>query len=107
LPVWRTTYKRGSKLAVTSLILSSSTALACYARAEGEGRFGFLIISGLSFAVIPYTVLFMKPTNDALFATTDKAANDEITALVSKWAKLQWVRTGLGLAAFILTVYTV
>ncbi|CAO1600973.1 hypothetical protein XANCAGTX0491_004643 [Xanthoria calcicola] len=47
--------------------------------------------------IIPFTFIFLKPTNDVLLAQTAKTtlSEREVRALVEKWASLNLVRSGL------------
>jgi hypothetical protein len=65
----------------------------------------------LTASFIPWTIFFMAPTNKIIYeaATEDKSkpgSTDERTVrqLVKKWDKLQYVRTALGIGAFLTTV---
>lgn len=110
LTVWKTVYSRGARIAVPNLLISTGTGLACYVNSMkqtecGCGDFGYLLAAGLSFAVIPYTLLFMQPTNDVLMGSNEKTPPAEINRLINKWEKLQWFRTAVGAAVFVFAVY--
>jgi hypothetical protein len=47
----------------------------------------------------PWTLIGIKPTNDALLATEPDRAGSQTRALVVKWGVLHGVRTGLGALA--------
>ena len=105
VPAWRTVYNNGKNLAL-NMAISAATGYYLYA-AEGYKR--WLAAAILNSLVIPYTLFFMKPTNDALFAVKYKAGDvtTEEKSLLRKWGKLQWGRTLLGLGAFLIGIHTV
>ncbi|CAL8582481.1 hypothetical protein XPA_008141 [Xanthoria parietina] len=47
--------------------------------------------------IIPFTFIFLKPTNDVLLAQAARTtlSEMEVRALVEKWASLNLVRSGL------------
>ena len=60
---------------------------------------GFLIGAIAMIAPWPWTLLVIKPTNDALLATEPEKAGPPTRALVVKWGALHAVRTALGALA--------
>jgi uncharacterized membrane protein len=48
---------------------------------------------------VPFTLLFIEPTNRSLLATDDSKAGPASGALVARWGRLHNVRTVLALAA--------
>ena len=55
----------------------------------------------LMLAPWPWTLLALKPTNDALMATDPAKAGPKTRALIVKWNSLHAVRTALGALAVI------
>jgi hypothetical protein len=49
----------------------------------------------------PWTLIGIKPTNDALLATEPERAGPQVRTLVVKWGALHSVRTALGALATI------
>ena len=49
----------------------------------------------------PYTLLAIRPTNEALMAADEARAGPEIRALIVKWNGLHAVRTLLGALAVV------
>jgi hypothetical protein len=47
----------------------------------------------------PWTLIGIKPTNDALLATEPDQSGPQVRTLVVKWGALHGVRTGLGALA--------
>jgi hypothetical protein len=107
LPSWKMLYKTGSKFAISNIIITTAAGIQCFLKTEDVR---YALMSGLSFAIIPYTLLFMKPTNDSLFAIddnlsrTNKEDESRVRKLIAKWDKLQYGRTILGLSAFFVNV---
>lgn len=68
----------------------------------------YLIVSGISLSIFFWTLATMHyPINSVLCAIEDKnkvAEDAKIRKLISKWAQKQWVRTTLGVAAFVVAV---
>lgn len=110
LPSWKRLYKNGSKFAVSMIIATSGMAVKLFMKTE-DSR--YLLVSGTTFLIMPYTILLMKPVNDALFAVKDskyrESDDDEgyVRKLITKWDKLQYGRTALGLLGFAINVWIV
>ena len=107
LPAWRMLYARGKKFALISIATTSVTALTIFYK---KGDLRYLTCAGLSLLIIPYTLKFMKPTNDALFELKD--SNPEETRktakrLITTWSGLQWVRTVLSISVFVIGINAV
>ena len=62
-------------------------------------RTGFLIGALLIIAPWPWTVIGIKPTNDALLATDPDQAGPQTRSLILKWGAVHGVRTVLGALA--------
>ena len=60
---------------------------------------GFLIGAILIIAPWPWTLVVIKPTNDALLATEPDRAGPQTRALVVRWGVIHAVRTILGMLA--------
>ena len=59
----------------------------------------FLVGALLIFAVIPFTLFVIMPTNNRMLGTAPDSAGAEARSLLVRWGKLHWVRNLLGLAA--------
>ena len=62
---------------------------------------GFLIGGIAMIAPWPWTLIGIKPTNDALLATELDNAGPQSRALIVKWGALHAVRTALGTIAIV------
>jgi hypothetical protein len=60
---------------------------------------GFLVGAIAMIAPWPWTLIRVKPTNDALLATEPGQAGPQTRALVVRWGALHGVRTALGALA--------
>ena len=65
------------------------------------GTLAFLAGAVLILANWPWTLLVLKPTNDALMTTDLAEAGPDTRALLHKWNRLHAVRTALGALAVI------
>lgn len=65
----------------------------------------WIVGTGLMLANMPFTLLFILPTNKRLMATEEKGANASTRADLEHWGKLHAVRTGLGIAATFAFLY--
>ena len=66
-----------------------------------------LIAAVLIFAVVPFTLFGIMPTNKRLMATAPDAATAETRALLVRWGNMHWVRNLLGLAAVALLIFCI
>jgi hypothetical protein len=72
-----------------------------------DGLAAFLLGALYILAPWPWTLLLIKPVNDALMETDLTAADPETRALIVKWDRLHAVRTLLGAAAVICFLFAV
>jgi hypothetical protein len=71
---------------------------------HGEGTawlWGGLVI----LAVVPFTLVVIRPTNERLLTPGRDLASAETRDLLERWGRLHAVRTALGLVASILYLY--
>ncbi|KAI9015757.1 hypothetical protein CLU79DRAFT_765676 [Phycomyces nitens] len=109
--VFHTVYKTASKIAISTIVISSAAHFYTYYQTR---QIRSLYLGLLSFASFPYTVIFMMPTNNRLFALDATASPEhyaatspqkkEALALINKWNKAQLFRTTTGVAAFLIGV---
>jgi uncharacterized membrane protein len=102
LTEWQTAYRRGAimqaSLALVGFILG---AMAWWQ----TGKPAFLAGALFMLAPWPWTLLAMKPVNDALMAKDPAKADAKIRGLVVKWNGLHAVRTALGALAVIFFIF--
>lgn len=96
LAEWKPAYKRG-------FIMQASLAVIGFLLGAGAwwqaGSILFIIGGLVILANWPWTLLVIKPVNDALMATPLEKAGPQSRRLVEKWGTLHAVRTGLGALA--------
>jgi hypothetical protein len=96
LAEWKPSYKRGAAMqAPLALVGCLFGLIAWWQTSHG----GFLIGAIAIIAPWPWTLIGIKPTNDALLATEPGQAGPQSRALVVKWGALHAVRTVLGALA--------
>ena len=96
LTEWKPSYKRGAAMqAPIALVGCLLGLIAWWQTSHG----GFLIGAIAIIAPWPWTLIGIKPTNDALLATEPDRAGPQTRALVVKWGALHGVRTALGALA--------
>ena len=57
------------------------------------------------FAVVPFTLVVIRPTNERLLAPGRNLASPETLHLLERWGRLHAVRSALGVAASIVYLY--
>ncbi|KAI4225471.1 MAG: hypothetical protein L6R36_003903 [Xanthoria steineri] len=99
---WHSIFSVGQKVGPTLAILGTVNYLYV-----ARGKYGsqydprvwksFVGAAVATMGIIPFTFIFLKPTNDVLLSQTAKTTLSEIEvrALVEKWASLNLVRSGL------------
>jgi len=96
LSEWKPSYKRGAAMQAPLALLGCLLGLIAWWQTSQSG---FLIGAVAMIAPWPWTLLGIKPTNDALLATEPDQAGPQIRALVVKWGALHGVRTAFGALA--------
>jgi hypothetical protein len=93
---WKPSYKRGAAMqASLALVGGVLGSIAWWQTAQA----GFLSGAIAMIAPWPWTLIAIKPTNDALLATEPEKAGPPTRALVVKWSALHAVRTAMGALA--------
>ena len=104
LAEWQKAYQRGAimqaSLAVIGFLLG---AIAWWQ----TGRPTFLAGALLILANWPWTLIAIKPVNDALMATDLAKAGPKTRGLIVTWNKLHLVRTALGAIAVLAFLFAV
>jgi hypothetical protein len=94
LAEWKPSYKRGAVMQASIALIGCVLGLVAWWQTSHAG---FLIGALAMVAPWPWTLLAIKPTNDALLATDQ--AGPQTRALIEKWGMLHAVRTALGALA--------
>ena len=104
LAEWKPSYQRGFAMQASLAMLGFLLGAVAWWQ---TGLAGFLLGALYILAPWPWTLLVIKPVNDALMATDLAAAGPETRALIVKWNRLHAVRTLLGAAAVICYLFAV
>jgi hypothetical protein len=98
LAEWKTAYKRGAMMQASLALLGCLLGGAAWWQ---TGKPAFLAGAIIMLAPWPWTLLAMKPVNDALMAKGAAKADAKIRGLIVKWNGFHAVRTALGALAVI------
>jgi hypothetical protein len=96
LTEWKPSYKRGAAMQAPLALLGCVLGLVAWWQTSHQG---FLFGAFAMLAPWPWTLLGIKPTNDALLETTLDRAGPPMRALIVRWGTLHGVRTALGALA--------
>jgi Domain of unknown function (DUF1772) len=96
LTEWKPSYKRGAAMQAPLALLGCLLGLIAWWQTSHPG---FLIGAVAMIAPWPWTLIAIKPTNDALMAAEPDRAGPQTRALVVKWGARHGVRTALGALA--------
>jgi hypothetical protein len=96
LTEWKPSYRRGAAMQAPLALLGCLLGVMAWWQTSHAG---FLIGAVAIIAPWPWTLIGIKPTNDALLATEVDRAGPQTRALVVKWGALHGVRTVLGALA--------
>ena len=96
LTEWKPSYRRGAAMQAPLALLGFALGLVAWWQAPHAG---FLVGAIAIIAPWPWTLIGIKPVNDALSATEIDNAGPHTRALVVKWGALHGVRTALGALA--------
>jgi hypothetical protein len=96
LAEWKPSYKRGAAMQASLALAGFALGMIAWWQASHPG---FLIGAIAMIAPWPWTLLVIKPVNDALLATGLEDAGPQSRALIVKWGALHAVRTALGALA--------
>ena len=98
LAEWQPAYKRGFAMQAPLALLGCLLGLIAWLETD---ELGFLTGAILMIANWPWTLLGIRPTNNALMAIAPAEASPQSRALIRKWGRLHAVRSGLGCLATI------
>jgi uncharacterized membrane protein len=99
--VFGPSYRRAAVMQVALALLATIGGIGAWLTGGGPYWFdGSVAI----FAVVPFTLVAIRPTNNQLLDPTIDRASDTTRRLLQQWGRLHGVRTILSLAASILFV---
>jgi len=93
LTQWKPAYKHGAMMQASLALVGTILGLIAW----WQSREWLWLAGAVSMvAPWPYTLLVIKPTNDALLATDLQQAGAQSRALIEKWGRLHAARTAFG-----------
>jgi len=98
LAEWKPSYKRGAAMQAPLALVGFLLGMLAWWQTAHPG---FLIGAIAMIAPWPWTLIVIKPTNDALLATDPDKAGPPTRALIVRWGAIHGVRTALGALATI------
>ena len=98
LSEWQPAYKRGAAMQAPLALIGFVLGVIAWWQTSHAA---FLIGAVAIFAPWPWTMIAIKPVNDALLASNVETADARSRALIVKWGGLHAVRTVLGAVATI------
>jgi hypothetical protein len=101
---WAPSYKRATWLQATLAILSLLCGVAVWLLGGGGG---WLVAAILIGAVVPFTLVIIRPTNHRLLAPDRDLSSSETRELLVRWGRLHAVRTLLGLSGAIVYLWLI
>jgi len=82
---WKESYGRGHVIGPLTVVITALLGLITFF----FNHEWLWAIGSLSILInVPYTIIFINPTNHKLLGTTPETANDETRSLVQKWTNL-------------------
>jgi Domain of unknown function (DUF1772) len=96
LTEWKPSYKRGAAMQASLALLGFVLGMVAWWQVSHPG---FVAGAIAIIAPWPWTLLVIKPVNDALLATVPEQAGPPSRALIERWGGLHAVRTALGALA--------
>jgi hypothetical protein len=99
LTEWKPAYERGFMMQASLAVLGFLLGAGAWWQ---TGTALFLIGGLVILANWPWTLLVIKPVNDALMSTPPDQAGAQSRALIEKWGMLHAFRTGFGALALVL-----
>jgi hypothetical protein len=96
LAEWKPSYKRGAAMQAPLALVGCLLGLIAWWQTSHPG---FVIGAVAILAPWPWTLIAIKPTNDALLATEPEQTGPQSRALIVHWGALHGVRTALGALA--------
>jgi uncharacterized membrane protein len=104
LAEFRPSYKRAT---IMQALLAAVSFVSGTGAWQARGGFIWLVGALLIGAVIPFTLIFILPTNRSLLDPALSPRSDSASQLLRRWARLHAVRTVVSLAAFGLFLFAI
>ena len=104
LQEFRPSYRRGAVLQVSMAVIAfvSSFALSLF-----TSQWIWFLGGGMTGLMLPFTLIFIMPTNRILLDTTSPLKESDARKLLDRWGRLHLIRTIAGMLGFaILLAYS-
>jgi hypothetical protein len=102
LAQWQTSYPRAASMQASLAIIGGVLAIIAYVMLSD---WRWLLAAICILANWPYTLVCIKPTNDALKSMQAATAGAEARRLVERWGTLHAGRSALGAAATLVCIW--
>lgn len=102
LAQWQASYPRAASMQASLAIVGGVLAIIAYVMLSD---WRWLLAAVLIVANWPYTLICIKPTNDALKRMQPSTAASDARRAVETWGKLHAGRSGLGAAAVLACIW--
>jgi 4-hydroxybenzoate polyprenyltransferase len=99
---WAPSYKRATVMQVPLALVGGLCGIVRWVQGGGS-LWGWAAL--LLLAVIPFTLIVIRPTNHQLLDARRDRGSDETRRLLEKWGRLHGVRSALSLMASVLFVW--
>jgi hypothetical protein len=93
LTEWKASYKRGFAMQASLALVSGGLGIASW-WLSGDWR--WLLGAAAMLANWPYTLILMRPVNNALMAILDENGGPASRSMILAWGRLHAVRSALG-----------
>jgi uncharacterized membrane protein len=97
--VFGPSYRRAAVMQVILALIATVSAIGAWFLGAGAS---WLVGGLLIFAVVPFTLIVIMPTNKKLLDPAVDRTSDTVHGLLQRWGKLHAVRSILGLASSII-----
>jgi hypothetical protein len=101
---WAPSYRRATLMQAPLAVLSFIAGCAAWLLGGGSA---WIIAALLIGAVVPFTLVVIKPTNDRLLASGRDLASADTRALLERWGRLHAVRSVLSVLATLIMLWQV
>jgi Anthrone oxygenase len=99
---WAPSYKRATVMQASLALIAGGSGIV---RGVEGGGVLWVWAATLILAVVPFTLLVIRPTNTQLFNSLPDRGPNETLELLKRWGRLHVVRSALSVAASILFVW--
>jgi hypothetical protein len=102
LAQWQASYPRAAVMQASLAVIGGVLGIIAYVQA---GDWLWLLAAILLLANWPYTLIAIKPVNDTLKTSQIAPAGADVRRLVEQWGRLHAVRSALGAASALVSIW--